>query len=95
MVLHVDSPGGSVAGGEDLHDAGDLVLPPHERIDALGEGLLVEVHRVGLEGVLRGLRPVALGELSVALATLLFGALRDAVRDVRDDVEPRHPRPLE
>ena len=39
--------------GEDLDDAGDLVLAADERVDALLRGLLVEVDRVGLERVLR------------------------------------------
>jgi hypothetical protein len=85
-----------LAAREDLHDARDLVLPPDEGIDALGEGLFVQVGGVGLERILGRACARALfarlGPFAAAGGDLLVVHLGHAVRDVRDQIEPRDPQ---
>ena len=78
---------------QNLRDSRDLVFPSDEGVDSFVARLVVEVDRIGLQGVFR--RPggvgVDLGAAWLRALELIFVELRDAVRDERDQVEPRNP----
>ncbi len=78
------------AAAQDLDHALELVLAADQRIDLAGLGQMVEVDRVGVERAGGLLLAVAVFLRRFLLVRLLLRVLGDAVRDVVDDVEPRH-----
>ena len=76
------------APAEHVHGALELALAADERVDAAGGRLLDQVDGEGGEGIARGRRVVVVAAAGVAVGRRRLGRrLRDAVRQVGDDVE--------